>query len=251
MKDYPWKGSGRVLTATFGLLWLCVHALGAAEIPATPDDKPSAGSPVHFVASNGFDFGKILPPPPAPGSIGALGDLEVVLRVQASRTPADVAYAKRVDREDLDLLIPGYTKAAYPKTDLLISEVIGDLAPVATGFKDLYRRLRPPQVESSVHPCVPIPKSFSYPSGHSTRAFVTAGVLAAIDPDRKAEFYDRAHAIAWARVVSGVHFPTDDVGGRMVTEAFMAKLLQNPDFLAEAAAARAEFASAAVAQAAR
>ena len=51
---------------------------------------------------------------------------------------------------------------------------------------------------------------------------------------------DEAHKIAWARVVGGVHFPTDTAGGRILAESFVKELLKNPKFIDQVNKARAE-----------
>ena len=54
-----------------------------------------------FIDVGAIEVTKILPPPPVEGSVAALADLEAVLRVQASRTPEQVAWAKRVERDSV------------------------------------------------------------------------------------------------------------------------------------------------------
>jgi acid phosphatase (class A) len=215
--------------------------LAVAE-PARTPVPPTAG---HFVQSGSIDWRAVLPPPPAAGSLEALGDLETVLQLQAGRTPADIAWARLIEKDDFfadfgDVLGPWFEEKNLPALADFFRQVTADAQQVNRGVKDLNLRRRPPAVAPAVQPCVEIPKTNSYPSGHSLRAFVWAAVLGDIFPDRQAELEARAHRVAWGRVIGGVHFPTDDVGGRIVAQAFVAELRKNPAYRAAVERCRAE-----------
>jgi acid phosphatase (class A) len=173
-----------------------------------------------------------------------MADLETVLQVQATRTPAEVAWAKRIERDSLydfaDVLGPWFTRGNLPFTAEFFEEAGRDLQAASDRTKGLFARPRPPAVDPRVHPCVSVPASFSYPSGHSTREMVRALLLQEIFPERREELLAWAHRAAWSRIIGGVHFPTDDVGGRLLAEAFVAELLKNPAARAALGRARAE-----------
>lgn len=198
----------------------------------------------YFVNPADLKPAAILPAPPADGSVAALADLETVLRVQESRTPAEAALAKRLETDDAfdyaESLGSWFTRENLPFTAIVLKHVSSDAAAVSSLTKTLFSRRRPPQVEPTVHPCVEIPKSFSYPSGHSMRAFVWAAVLSDIFPDHKEALFAQAHRAAWARIVGGVHFPSDDVGGRLLAAAIVAQLEKNPEYRKAIEQARAE-----------
>lgn len=201
----------------------------------------------HFVQPEAVDWKALLPAPPAPGSIAALGDLETVLQVQAARTPADVAWAKLIEQDKVfadygDVLGPWFEEKSLPVLANFLSQVTADAWLVSNRMKNLYPRLRPPAVEPTVQPCVKIPKSNSYPSGHSLRAFVWAAVLGDVFPDRQADLFTRAHRVAWGRVIGGVHFPSDVAGGRVAAQAIVAELRKSPAYRAEVEQCRAEVA---------
>ena len=100
--------------------------------------------------------------------------------------------------------------------------------------------LRPSQIEPRVQPLIPLPASASYPSGHVTRAYAWAAVLAEIFPEQRAELFARAGRAGWARVLIGVHFPSDVVGGRLMAEAIVAELKKSAAFQAAVEKCRAE-----------
>lgn len=58
----------------------------------------------------------------------------------------------------------------------------------------------------------------SFPSGHTSAAFAAALVLSYLMPERQREFMSMAEQAAFARVYSGVHFPTDiEAGAKLAT----------------------------------
>jgi acid phosphatase (class A) len=189
-------------------------------------------------------FAAALPPPPAPGSLPALADLEAVLQVQGDRTPAEIAWAKRIEKDTLydyaDVLGPWFTAKNLPFTAEFFAAAGRDLQAVSDRTKGLFARPRPPAVDPRVRPCVAVPASFSYPSGHSTRLMARALLLAEIFPERRDELLAWAHRAAWSRIIGGVHFPTDDVGGQLLAETFVAEVLKNPAARAALERARAE-----------
>ncbi len=232
----------------FLLPWL-ILLLGAAALPLraeTPAEKAPAAA-AHFVEPEAVDWKAALPAPPAPGSVAALGDIETVLQVQAARTPADIAWAKLTEQDKVfldyaDVLGPWFEEKNLPVLAAFLTEITTDAKRVSDRMKDLYPRQRPPAVEPTVQPVVKIPTSNSYPSGHSLRAYVWAAVLGDVFPDRQADLFARAHRVAWGRVIGGVHFPTDTIGGRIAAQAIVAEFRKNPAYRAAVEKCRAEVA---------
>jgi undecaprenyl-diphosphatase len=90
---------------------------------------------------------------------------------------------------------------------VLLGEVTSSLLKAAIG------RDRPFVVEPLPEPIVRRPDTFSLPSGHATVSFACATVLSAAAPRLAVPFYVLAAAIAWSRVVAGVHYPLDVLAG--------------------------------------
>lgn len=88
------------------------------------------------------------------------------------------------------------------------------LAEVSSGtLKELIERDRPFVPEPEPEPIVRMPDTFSFPSGHATVSFACATVLAVVLPRLVVPFAVLAAAIAWSRVVVGVHYPLDVLTG--------------------------------------
>jgi len=228
------------------MVGLLATALAVPRIPAQDAMMTAAAVAKggHFVKPEAFDIAQILPEAPAPGSLAAQADLEAVLQAQAWRTPEQVAWARLIDKDkafnNASVLGAWFTKENLPLTAALLADVTEDVNAVGALTKKLHARARPSQVDPRVQPCVAVPASASYPSGHVTRAFAWAAVLAEIFPAHRDELLARAERAGWGRMLAGVHFPSDVVGGRLLAEAVVAELKKSPAFRAAVEKCRAE-----------
>jgi acid phosphatase (class A) len=205
---------------------------------------PTASVAAHYVPSGVLDLKQVLPMPPAQGSLAGQADLEAVLQAQAWRTPEQVAWALAVEKGDVfanaAVLGGWFTKENLPATAELFKNIGEDVRALGEQAKKVHLRDRPFKFDARVQPCVTASDTNSYPSVHATSAFVWAAVLAEIFPEKQAELFERAHRMAWSRVLGGVHFPSDVVGGRLLAEALVAELKKNAAFAAALERARAE-----------
>ena len=192
-----------------------------------------------------IELSNLLPPPPAAGSAGDRQDLQAVLAVQRSRTPAEQSAAKAdVERSVFrfaDALDPSLQAATLPKTAAFFERVADFGKAEVKEVKLYWRRARPPVRSDQVQPLSKEkPDDWSYPSGHATFGYTTAILLANMVPEKRAEIFARADLYAQHRVVMGVHFPSDIEAGRLAGTVIGAQLLQQADWQADYQAARAE-----------
>ena len=91
-------------------------------------------------------------------------------------------------------------------------------AVVNLGLKRVYRRRRPDRVEDDLSQLrhVPMPKSTSFPSGHSASAFAFAYAVGRHLPGLAVPIRALAAGVAYSRVHTGVHYPGDVVVGSIV-----------------------------------
>lgn len=82
----------------------------------------------------------------------------------------------------------------------------------------------------------------SYPSGHTVRGWTMALLLCEINPDAQDEILKLGYEWGQSRVISGYHWQSDVDASRLVAAAGYARLHTNAEFLADIAAARAEYA---------
>ncbi|MDF0529193.1 phosphatase PAP2 family protein [Tsukamurella sp. 8F] len=82
--------------------------------------------------------------------------------------------------------------------------------------------------------------SGSYPSGHTAWGYSEAMVIAALLPEVGPQVLGRAADYGRHRVVLGVHYPLDVIGGRILAQAAVADALADPGFAALVRGAREE-----------
>lgn len=209
-----------------------------------------AGAVTGFASAAEWDFPRVLPAPPRDGSPEAEADLTAVRQAQAWRTEEQVAWAKLVERDQVfnyaNVIGAWFTKERLPRLAELFARVGTDMRAINRAAKLPFQRPRPTEVDASVVPCVTVPTSTSYPSGSAMQAWVWGELLAEIFPYRREEILERAERAAWGRVIGGVHFPSDLVGGKRLAAVYLGEAWKNPEFQDAVEAARNELMRAAV-----
>jgi acid phosphatase (class A) len=219
------------------LALLAALALGAcAHKPPqaiAPERRSSAAEAVYYAAPEPFKNVQFAPPP-APDSAEQQADLAGVLAWQNKRTEADCAKSARTAKEDYDAywggrsVFPGEVPQEFKD---FFARVSADFEFALDEMKARFKRPRPFMAyPGDAVPCIKKSKSFSYPSGHSSAARVTAAVLADLAPERRGEFYAKADEIALDRLIGGVHYPADIAAGKAFGDLFHAELLKSPAY---------------------
>jgi acid phosphatase (class A) len=110
--------------------------------------------------------------------------------------------------------------------------------------KDYYKRKRP-YVEFSEPTGVPEGErgsrnSASYPSGHATRGWTMALVLAELFPEKAEEILKVGYEYGESRVIVGYHYQSDVDAARIAAAAALAVVHANPEFQNDMELARQE-----------
>ncbi|HUQ76785.1 MAG TPA: phosphatase PAP2 family protein [Burkholderiales bacterium] len=106
----------------------------------------------------------------------------------------------------------------------LIDLALGFAAAVEQRFKHALPCMRPHDLSPQIQPMILCPGHSSFPSGHSTEAFMVAFVLwrllraatPAKDPLWAEQLMRQAARIAINRTIAGVHFPVDSAAGELL-----------------------------------
>jgi acid phosphatase (class A) len=84
-------------------------------------------------------------------------------------------------------------------------------------------------------------RAASYPSGHVVYAYIYAYIYQELAPDFTDVFIGKADAMAHARQIIGVHYPSDCEVSRIFARQFVTKLFQNEQFLRDFAEVKKEW----------
>ena len=151
-------------------------------------------------------------------------DLAVYAAIAATETPAlDRALSglsRAADHSKLSLAAAGALALFGGPTGRRAA--IGGLASVAVtsavvnlGLKLAARRRRPDSAGVPLARQVPMPRSRSFPSGHSAAAFAFATGVGDVLPGAAIPLRALATAVAYSRVHTGVHYPGDVIAGAL------------------------------------
>ncbi len=204
-----------------------------AAVPAAARDMP-------YLTVQELDLVSVLPPPVVDPE-----QLAMVLAAQLAASPERIEQAKRDVDESPDTMFGAVLgkpldAAALPNMTRLF-ERMRDTEDAVTGpAKKAFKRVRPYMSSSEIKPLVRPSISGSYPSGHTTNATLAAIVMGDIVPEKRDAIWLRAADYSHSRVVGGMHYPNDLLGGKLAGTAIAVALQSRPEFKADFAAARRE-----------
>jgi len=180
---------------------------------------------------NTSDFESLLLP--APSLNGTKEDLAILKFTQESRSPetviAQYAFLSNQNIFAFDAAMGANLEKDAPTFSKCMAAFYGDsVNDVEDHFKDLIKRDRPFVHHSDIKPCLPLESSFSYPSGHATFYALTSELLSGVKPDLKERLQEVGKEGVYARVIGGVHYPSDVEGGRKLGRAAAEKIMATP-----------------------
>jgi acid phosphatase (class A) len=232
-----------VLFASVGLYGQTASVNPAAIETAA---KTASAHKAYSVDPSALNLSLILPPPPARDSAITTAELAELHRIEASRTPAQIAQAQADDHEE-DIFIfktvlgPDFTATTLPITAALSAYVRKNESASGGSLKNIYRRPRPYQADSTLHPVCPLnPEPTSYPSGHSLSGYLLAFTLVQLVPEKRQEIFARLDEYVHNRLICGVHYASDIQASRLVAYAVFGSLTASTRFQQDLAAAREE-----------
>jgi undecaprenyl-diphosphatase len=107
------------------------------------------------------------------------------------------------------------SQGSRPALRLLVELALGFalLVPSFKAAKHGVKRLRPGDGPWGLQQLVVPGDAFSFPSGHTSSAFLAATLLSALVPALALPLFTWAMLVALSRVVLGVHYPSDVLAG--------------------------------------
>ena len=137
------------------------------------------------------------------------------------------------------------SRESTPEIILLCERVVSDASKANTTVKKKYQRIRPfatfhdpslkPETDEEEA------KTFSYPSGHSSRGYMFALALCTVMPEKTPEIMVRAQDYAYNRVICGHHWKSDTDASLLLATAMFANVVSTDEYQAQLKKARAEY----------
>ncbi len=238
--------SGLILGATATVL--TVPGAWAQPVPADSAAKPD--KTLRWLDPVAFAPDKVLPTPPAPGSIEERAEMAEILAFAKLTSEPRRALAQADGEDETPSAfnaVTGHDLMAMPATAHLLTEIAGETAAMADNAKRHFHRLRPYAINPALNRCGAGKAGGkgaqrSYPSGHATFAWSMAWVLGNLMPERQSVIFTRAGDYGYSRLICEVHFASDVEGGHILGVLVAQALLADPRLASDIAAARAELA---------
>jgi acid phosphatase (class A) len=220
---------------------LAVALLTAAEHPCAFAHNSNG---TFYIEPSQVDLDHLLAPPPALGSPEETADLAAVTQAEKDRSAQDAVNAEADHQRSVfrfaDVMGPDFTPEKLPFATKFFKRVYSDENKIVDETKNYFARPRPFIVDSNLMPMVYPKATPSYPSGHTTFAYVMAILLATMVPEKAAAIFNRAASYGYNRVVAGAHFPTDVEAGRIAGTVIDSVFFHEPRFMTDFNRARHE-----------
>lgn len=169
----------------------------------------------------GIDIKDILPSPPLNSSEQTLQELKKISKATKTRTKDELELIYIVDKDPLDLfyIFLDKKKLKFPKFTFI--DYYNILEPYIYALKYYHNRARPEQIAPFFDIQLDIlytdtHSTPSYPSGHVVYSELAAHMLSDIYPQYTKEFFRLSEYCAFARILQGVHYPSDNQASKKV-----------------------------------
>jgi len=177
-----------------------------------------------------FDWKNILDAPPKNNSKKTIQELQLISRSTKNRSRKDIELIHNIDQnlDDPFILLLDKYKLKYPENYIdLFYDII---KPVLLNTKNYWNRARPNQLAQYFDLKIDVivtdtHHTASYPSGHTVYSNLVANILKDLFPQINRKELDHiVNETARARVLQGVHFPSDNKASIIFSDYMFQKL---------------------------
>ncbi len=170
-----------------------------------------------------IDLKNIIPAPPKNSSETTTRELKQISKSVSSRTNNEIDLIISVDKEPLELFYKFLDNKKLEFPNYVFNEYYNILEQYVYALKNYFNRARPEQLAPYHNIELDIlytdtHDTPSYPSGHTMYAALAAHILSERYPLYKDEFFKLAKYCGLARVLQGVHYPSDNEASFRATE---------------------------------
>jgi acid phosphatase (class A) len=227
---------------------MCAAILASGCATASKVGAAASVARAYYLApktSTGYDWTVVLAPAPVNGGIVDRVDMETVRSFQALQgTPR---WAQAISDASLDMITvygailgPDFTLAKRPELVALLAYAGRQFGVASNEAKTAFPRPRPFLADPGLKTCVPLPVAgSSYPSGHAGWGWLSAQILARVEPTHTSALLARGRDYGQSRVVCAVHYPSDIEAGRYLADAVLARLDNDEEYQRLLAVAKA------------
>lgn len=164
----------------------------------------------------GIDYWSMIDPPPTNDSRTTTNDLTEVIRLANNRISKEIELVFLVDKDPIKLFLPFLKNHNIEFPYQLFNNLYAILDAIILDIKYFYNRPRPEQlaefynikldiIHTKTHPTP------SYPSGHTAYSSLAACLLSDMYPKYSDYYWGLSELCGTARVLQGVHFPSDNI----------------------------------------
>jgi acid phosphatase (class A) len=204
----------------------------AAVLVLSAFPAASGGTAVPFIDAGAINVASVLPPPPQTASAEAKMDNSYIKYASAAATENQKLLGIAASHDgvfDYSLALGiWFNPKLLPKTAVLFRKVTSETIAAIEVAKNHFKRVRPETWKETGDP--ENSDGYCYPSGHTTRAYVWATLLANALPDEKDALHKEARKKAWYRVILGRHYPSDVRAGKTYGTYLAGQFLKSPEF---------------------
>lgn len=186
----------------------------------------------------------LITPPPAPDSEQYKQEIAEIIRLQENPSPEEIKAAEDEIAVKPEMVVQvlgdAYNRKNATVTFGMLDRIGADVRAINNQAKEYWNTERPYQAERAIKPLIQPHYNPAYPSGHTSTSYVWAEVLCQALPEQCPVLRARAEKIAWHRVLTGMHFPSDLNGGRQIALLIMGSYTQTHQFQHDLKMATAE-----------
>lgn len=185
------------------------------------------------------DWENLLREPAPNDSRATKKELRYISRATHGRDDKHTKLVYLVDKEPLDLFFPYLKQQDLKFPHKQFKEAHDKIVdPISLLLKWKHKRPRPAQLADKFNIDINVINTTShhtpaYPSGHAAYAFLAANMLGDLYPEHYSKFNELASLVGYARVLQGVHYPSDNNAGKILATAIWQDIKHNifPDLV--------------------
>lgn len=176
-----------------------------------------------------INWQSILPKPPANNNPSTSKELDIVSEATSKRSNKAVELVYKVDDDPLHLFFDFLETKNIKENRGEFDEYYNLVEPYTYALKYYFNRPRPEQIAPYLNKEINVlytstHQTPAYPSGHTIYAAIAAHLFSDKYPEHREEFFGLAKQAGIARILQGVHFPSDNKAGMVVAEYLFPKV---------------------------